>query len=112
MPDGVVDQVGDQARDQARITGSRGRGQDGVDGDTPAVGFRLAVEQYLAGELSEVEGLPALYPALAAGQRQQRVDETFLLIAEISELLAGRTQVLGGSVGVGKRDLEQGPFSR
>ena len=70
----------------------------GVDADAPAVGFLAAVHDRLPGDLGEIERLPLVDAALAAGQREQRVDEAFLLIAERQHLLAGRSQRLRGGV--------------
>ena len=39
VPDGVVDQVRDQAARPARVTGGRGRVKRGVDADAPALGL-------------------------------------------------------------------------
>jgi hypothetical protein len=49
----------------------------------------LAVQDHLPCYFGEVEGFPPLDPALAAGQGEQRVDEPFLLLAQVQHLLAG-----------------------
>ncbi len=64
----------------------------------------------VARDLGQVEGLPLLDAALAAGQREQRLDEAFLLVAQGQRLLAGRPQRRRAGVRVGERHLEQGPF--
>ena len=55
-------------------------------------------------------GVPLVDAALAAGQREQCLDEPFLLVAQRQHLLAGRSQRLHGGVRIGERDLQQGPF--
>ncbi len=64
-----------------------------------------------ASDVGEVEGLAALHPLLAAGQRQQRLDEPLLCRAEAR---APRWQVgsqrLQRRVRVGERDLQQRPL--
>lgn len=82
VPDGVVYQVRDQVGCQLRVAGSRGCVQLGVDADAAALGFLVAVHDRVPGDLGEVKRLPLLDPALAAGQREQSVDQAFLLIAQ------------------------------
>ena len=63
------------------------------------------------GHLGEVERFPAPRPALAAGQREQGVDQVFLLFAEPQQLLASCPQRFRARVGIGERHLEDGPLA-
>ena len=54
--------------------------------------------------------LEPVQAALAAGQREQRGDEPFLLLARCQRSLAGGAQRLGAGLGVPERDLKQGPL--
>src|ERR1019366_304470 len=76
---------------------------------TGAGGVRLAGAQDLCGDAGEVEGLPAVQAALAAGQGQQRVDQPFLLLSFGEHVLACRAQRGGGSGRVGEGHLQHGP---
>ena len=78
----------------------------------PALGFGVAIQDCLRGDVGEVEGFPALDSALAARQGKQRVDEAFLLVVPVQGLLAHRPQGDGSGVRIGERDLQQGPFRR
>ena len=64
------------------------------------------------GDVGEVERLPPLDALLAAGQREQRVDQPFLRRAQRQHVPAGRPQRLHGGVRVGQRHLQQGPLAR
>jgi hypothetical protein len=106
----VVDQVGHQGFDQARVARGGRRGQRGLDPDAQAPGLGAALLGDLAGQLGQVERLPLLHAALAAGQGQQRFDQAFLLVAHDQGVPAGRAERLGGSAGIGQRHLQQGPL--
>ena len=56
----------------------------------------------------EVDGLLAVEAALAAGEREQRFDQPFLLFADGEELLAGVPVGVDAGVGIAERELEQG----
>jgi hypothetical protein len=60
----------------------------------------------------EVEGFPVFYPALAAGQGEQPVDEAFLLLVPLQCLLApggrGAGDVPGQAVSAGSRESAPG----
>ncbi len=109
MPDGVVNEIDDQAFHQVRVTCCRRRSERGVDADPMALGIVLAGRDYLAGDASEVQRFCLRKPALAVGQGEQRRDEALLLSAQFHQFLTGCTQCLHGGFGVGDRDLEQGP---
>ena len=57
------------------------------------------------GDLGEVERFPVPQAALAGGQREQRVDEAFLLFAEPEHLLAGGPQRFRARGGIGECHL-------
>ena len=58
-------------------------------------------------DLGEVTGLPTFDAALAAREREQRVDQSLLMVAEADHLLAGDPQVSGRS-----RDRRAPPAAR
>jgi hypothetical protein len=110
VPQGVVGQVGDQALDQARVAQDRGRAQRGLHADAALAGFLITGRGDVTGDGGEIGGLRLLDAPFAAGQREQRADEPFLLLAEGQRLLAGRPQRLRGRGRVGHGHLEQGPL--
>ncbi len=110
MAQRVVDQVGHQGFDQARVARGGRRGQRGLEPDAQAPGLGAALLGDLAGQLGQVERFPLLHAALAAGQGQQRLDQAFLLIAHDQGFLAGGAERRGGGIGIGQRHLQQGPF--
>ena len=73
-------------------------------------GLLAAERDDLSGDFGEIEGVPAVHPTLTAGQREQRLDEVFLLFTQHQELLAGRAERLRVGVWVGEGHLEQGPL--
>ena len=89
VPDGVVDEVGDQAFGQARVACRRGRGELGGEADAVALGIAASGQEHIAGDVGEVKGLRVLDPALAVGQGEQGRDEALLPVAQLHELLAG-----------------------
>ena len=50
--------------------------------ETEAFGFLAAVAGGLGGDVGQIERLPLLDAAFAAGQGEQRLDKTFLLVPE------------------------------
>src|SRR5439155_1693696 len=62
------------------------------------------------GDVFQVERLGAGYAAFAARQREQRVDQLFLLFAEPQHLVAGGAQGGHAGLGVAERHLQHGPF--
>ena len=59
-----------------------------------------------------ISGGPAARDALAAGQREQRLDQLFLLLAYCQHAFAGAAQGLSAGVGVGQGDLDHRAFQR
>jgi hypothetical protein len=101
VPQRVVHQVRYQTLRQPRVT-RRGSGpQRRVDPDPPRAGQLSASRDHRAGQRGEVEWLQLVDASFAAGQREQRVDEAFLLLAEEEHLRAGRAERLGAGVRVG-----------
>jgi hypothetical protein len=82
VPDGVVDEVGHQAFGQARVTCCRSSGESGDEADAAALGFGLAGQENVLGDVGEVQGFWVLEPALAVSQGEQRRDEALLLIGQ------------------------------
>jgi hypothetical protein len=75
VPDGVVDEVRDQAFGQARVAGRWSRGERGDEADAVALGIAAAAQEDVMGDAGEVQGFRPLKPALAAGQGEYRADE-------------------------------------
>jgi hypothetical protein len=69
-------------------------------------------EQRVVGDPRQVQGLGVVEAALAAGQGEQRFEQSLLVLAGGQQLLARRSQRLGAGVRVGERDLEQRPLER
>jgi len=110
VPHGIVHQVGDQAHRQGRVPGDGGRAEGRGQAHAPAVGVRLAARHHQGGDLGEVERLAVSQAGLAVGQREQRVDEAFLLLAELEQLLAGGPQRFRAGGGIGECHLQDGPL--
>ena len=106
--DGVAEEVGDEPLDQARVAGRLRRFERGVE-DEPVVvrGGRRG-----SGDGGEVDGLTAVEAALAAGEREERFDQAFLLLADGEELLARVPVGVDAGVRVAERELEQGALER
>ena len=112
VPHGVVDEVGDQALGQPRVAGDGGRGERGAHADaTPlrlAARWRSTTLRVMSARSTRSRLLDAL---LAAGQGEQRVDRGAPAAApRASTSWQADAQRVGGRVGVGEGDLEQGPF--
>ena len=101
VPDGVPDQVRHQAFRQPGITVGRRGAEPGVDGDVLGHG---------RGDGRQVEGLRAGDPALAARQREQRVDQLLLLPAEPQDFVAGGAQGADAGLRVAQGHLQHGPL--
>jgi hypothetical protein len=71
VPDGVVEEVGDQAFGQARVTGYRGCGECRAQADAVALGFFLTGQERVPGDVGEVQAFQLPDPALAAGREVQ-----------------------------------------
>ncbi len=69
------------------------------------LGARLL--QHVCRERADIGALAPLEPALAAGQRQQRLDQPLLVAAVDQQLLTDAAQRLGAGVRVGQRHLQQ-----
>jgi hypothetical protein len=101
VPDRVPDQVRHQALRQPGITLGGGGAEPGVDLDV--LGDRR-------GDGRQVEGLRPGDAAFAAGQREQRVDQLFLLPAELQDFVTGGAEGAGAGIRVTKRHLQHGPL--
>ena len=64
------------------------------------------------GDLTQVHGRARLEPALAPGQRQQRLDQPLLLLAGGEHAPARLAQRLDRRVGVAERDLDERALER
>ena len=101
--DGVVEEVCDEPLDQPRVAGRVRRLNRGVEGESVAVcGGRGG-----SGDGGEVDGLTAVEAALAAGEREQGLDQAFLLFADGEKLLAGVPVGLDAGVGIAESEFEQ-----
>src|SRR5580704_15142048 len=109
VADGVVEEVGDQSLGELGIAYGRRGGDVGVNLEPRASGaLDYALRQGLAGDFREVEGLLLIEAAFAAGEGEERVDETLLVYTRDEELFADAAEGVEGSAGVGEGDLEQG----
>jgi hypothetical protein len=81
VPHRVVDEVHDEAFDQARVALHGNRGERGVEHQTEMLRIRAATEDDPVGNGGEIEGLLAFEAGLHARQGQECVDEPLLLRA-------------------------------
>src|SRR5258708_6045843 len=109
VPDGVVEEVGDQALGQARVSGYRGRGECRAEVDAVAPGTAATAQEHIPRDVGARQAFQPPNPALAAGQGEQRRDQALLLIAELDQFLAGRPQRLHRGPGAGDAALERRP---
>ena len=78
--DGVVEEVGDEAFDEARVARAWRRLEGQLEMEAVTLEFgRVAVEDSVVGEGCEVEGLVSIEAAFAAGEGEQRVGQLLLL---------------------------------
>ena len=105
---GVVDEVGDEPFDEARVASGRGRRQLRADLETAALRLRAPRKEHLLTQGGEVELFLPLKTRLPARQGEERVDQALLARFGIEELLADLAQRLGAGVGIGERHFQQG----
>jgi hypothetical protein len=84
VADRVVEQVRDQARNEAWVADRDSLVEGCVDLNAVALCIRAATVDDVLRQLSEVELLPGLDAAFAGGERQQRVDQPRLLAGSCS----------------------------
>ena len=92
VPDGVVDQVGDQPFGQTGIAEGGGGPEVGLQGHAAGPGLVVAGGHDGADHVAQVESFLPVETALAAGQGEQRLDEPLLLIPCGQHPLAGAPQ--------------------
>jgi hypothetical protein len=102
--DGVVEEIGDEPFDEARVAGRVRRSNRCLEGEARVVCCGRGGGR----DGGEVDGLVVVEAALAAGEREQRFDQTFLLLADGEQLLAGVPVGLDAGVGIAEGELEQG----
>jgi hypothetical protein len=102
----VVDEVDHEALDQARIAERVGLVELGREAQPASTGLGFPSEENLGGDVGQIDRLPAVEPALPAGQRQQRVDQPILLVRGAEHQLVGGAERFDGGVGVGQGDLD------
>ena len=108
VADRVLDQVRDEPLDHRRVA-RRGRVTElGVHLD-PVRGHRA---HDLGGHLAQVDRGTLLEPALAAGERQQRLDQALLLLARGEHAPARLAQRLDRRIGIAERHLDQRALER
>ena len=108
MTDRVADEVGDETLDEPRIAARARRTERGVDGDPVVIGGG----DRRCGDGGEIDGLTAVDTALAAGEREERVDQLLLLFADGEQLLARVPVGVDARVRVAQRELEQRSLER
>ena len=79
----VVDEVGHEPLDESGVAGGRCRAERGINGDSAAFGLSSAAGDDGFGDLVEIDRLPLFGAVFAGRQREQRLDEAFLLVAEL-----------------------------
>ena len=108
--EGVVDQVRDETLDQARIAGHRRRCEDGAQVDRAAPCLGLTGEQDLLGQDRQIERVALGETRLPAGEREECLDQAFLLRPGCEHPLVRGPEGLHGRVGVRQRQLDEGPL--
>jgi hypothetical protein len=83
VADRVVEQVRHQALDKVCLANRLDVIEHPVDLHAAALCLLLAAMDYVLRELSEVERLPRLDATLAAGERQQSVDQPLLMARQL-----------------------------
>jgi hypothetical protein len=104
----VVDQVGHEAAQKTGIANSGGFVEHRVDTEGLAGRVLLETGYEVLRESGEIDRFPNLDALLAGGERQQGVDEAFLVAAERKRFFACGPERLRIGVGVCERDLQQG----
>ena len=112
VPHGVVHQVGRQALGEPLIALGWGGAERCVHPHPALGGVGLGGRHRRAGHRRQVERLAPVEAALAARQRQQRLDQPFLLLARCQHPLHGLLHRGDAGVRVTQRDLDQGPLPR
>ncbi len=111
MPDSVVDQVGRQLLDQEGVAVEGGGLEARLDVQAKAADRGAGCGHCSAGNGGQVGELALVEAGLAAGQREQGLDEVFLLSIGGEQFLADGLPGAGGGGRVGEGDLEQGALA-
>jgi hypothetical protein len=82
VADGVVDEVGGERFDEPRIAGGRCWCESFDESDVMCACLIAARSDNRSGDVRQVEGVPVGDAALTGGQRQEGLDESFLVLAE------------------------------
>jgi hypothetical protein len=105
VPDVVIGGVGDQIRDEAleklRVAADPGR----FEGCSAPESVTVVGSQHFGRSGGEVDGLPPQTSALAAGEGEQRLEQSLLALASDNDALAHLAQRSRACVGVGECDL-------
>ena len=105
---GVVGEVGYQSFGKTGIACDRGGNERGGNVQCQGLCALAARVEHPRRDVGQIEGLPVVQAALAAGEGEQRFDQLFLLLAYREHFLAGRTQRHRCGTGVGEGHLEHG----
>jgi hypothetical protein len=109
---GVLDQVGDHALEQGGIAGDRGGPKPGDHPPAGRVGGVAAVLQRLGGGVGQVGRLPQSGLPLAAGQREQPLEQPLAAAGGVADPFGHGAQLRLGGVGVGQGDVDFGAGDR
>ena len=102
MAQRIVDEVRGQAFGEARASGGRCGAEVGMQRQVPVFGFGSAGGEDLAGKGGQIEGFLLVQACLPACQREQRLDELFLLGAGCEHPLMRCAECVDGGAGVGQ----------
>ena len=109
---GVVEEVRDEALDEARVASAWRRLEGRVQMQAEALKLGRAALEDLVGERCEVEGFVPVEAALAACEGEECIGQLFLLLAEGEQPFGGGAEGVDRRVGVGEVRFEQRPLER
>jgi hypothetical protein len=89
VPDGVVDQVGDESFDEVWVAREGRRFNSGIDLDPETVDHRTAGVKDRGSDDGQVDRLVALHTTLAAGEGEKGFDDGLLLPVRCKQRFAG-----------------------
>jgi hypothetical protein len=105
VADGVVDQVGGQPLDQARVAEHRRGVQQRLNLDAFPLGLGPGGAQVGRSGIGQVGGLTAADAAFAGGHGERALQKVFLVLAGFEDLLAGGAPLLDGRLRSGSNRI-------
>jgi hypothetical protein len=107
VPQRILDQVRDEALDQAPVARDGGHVERGDGLDPPHRRLGLVSTHHLAGDLGQVEGGGAIDSPLPLREREQGVDQLLLLRALLEDFGACLPEALDRGIAIAHHHLEQ-----